>query len=289
MKKKFAILVSLLIISGSLLAQFNCGDTLVDARDGKKYPTVQIGSQCWMQKNLNVGTMTPLATISSNNAVIEKYCYNGLTSNCDSTGGLYRWDEMMDYTTGPGGQGICPSGWFLPANADWDELKNNVGPPADLQVGGWTGFEGINARYIEDNNTYMGNPGIVYLWEATEAGANTGYYRIITTTSTTLYRENTGKIAGMSVRCLRPAGENGINDNKDDLLPINVFPNPSDGMVYFDHPYEVNAEVKDETGRTIFEGRVKNYVDLSGQPSGNYLIRFGVNGKHIDKRIVISN
>ncbi|HOV12189.1 MAG TPA: hypothetical protein PLL90_10550, partial [Bacteroidales bacterium] len=34
---------------------FQCGDTLIDYRDGKKYPTVQIGSQCWIAKNLDVG------------------------------------------------------------------------------------------------------------------------------------------------------------------------------------------------------------------------------------------
>jgi hypothetical protein len=31
-------------------AYFPCGDTLVDPRDNQKYPTVQIGTQCWLKK-----------------------------------------------------------------------------------------------------------------------------------------------------------------------------------------------------------------------------------------------
>ena len=37
---------------------FTCGQALTDVRDGKTYTTVQLGSQCWMQKNLDYGTMT---------------------------------------------------------------------------------------------------------------------------------------------------------------------------------------------------------------------------------------
>ena len=35
-------------------ASFACGDTFTDSRDNKEYPTVQIGTQCWMAKNMNL-------------------------------------------------------------------------------------------------------------------------------------------------------------------------------------------------------------------------------------------
>ena len=37
-----------------------CGQTLTDISDNKTYPTVQIGSQCWMAEDLNYGTEIPV-------------------------------------------------------------------------------------------------------------------------------------------------------------------------------------------------------------------------------------
>ncbi len=70
--------------------------------DGQIYNTVQIGYQCWMAENLNIGTMIPGTSNMANNGVIEKYCYNNTTANCNTYGGLYQWNEMMAYTTQQG-------------------------------------------------------------------------------------------------------------------------------------------------------------------------------------------
>jgi hypothetical protein len=78
--------------------------------DGHKYPTVQIGIQTWMAENLNVGTLINDTTSANNNGILEKYCYEDNESNCDVYGGLYQWNELMNYDTTPGIQGICPPG-----------------------------------------------------------------------------------------------------------------------------------------------------------------------------------
>jgi len=101
---------------------FNCGQNLTDIRDNKVYSTVQLGIQCWMQKNLNYGTSLQGATEQTDNCITEKYCYNDNAANCSLYGGLYQWDELMAYTNTPGTQGLCPPGWHIPTQSEWNTL-----------------------------------------------------------------------------------------------------------------------------------------------------------------------
>jgi uncharacterized protein (TIGR02145 family) len=97
--------------------------------DGNNYTTVQIGTgksvaQIWMAENLNVGVRIDGYQDQSNNSIIEKYCYNDDNNNCNTYGALYQWNEAMQYSTTPGVQGICPTGWHLPSDAEWTVLTN---------------------------------------------------------------------------------------------------------------------------------------------------------------------
>lgn len=105
---------------------WECGETLIDERDGQEYSTVQIGEQCWMAQNLNIGTPVDGMGDQTNNGTIEKYCFNNNGSYCEVYGGLYQWDEMMQYTTQEGAQGICPEGWHVPTDAEWTALTDYV-------------------------------------------------------------------------------------------------------------------------------------------------------------------
>jgi uncharacterized protein (TIGR02145 family) len=110
-----------------------CGSPLTDNRDGKIYGTQLIGTQCWMQQNLNIGSIPYFNVPQTNNGVIEKYCLANLVSNCNTYGGLYTWDEMMNYTTSSnanpsGRQGICTAGWHIPSDDEWCELESFLDP-----------------------------------------------------------------------------------------------------------------------------------------------------------------
>lgn len=94
---------------------------------GKLYRSVLIGSQCWLKPNLDIGTMIDRSENQTDNGIIEKYCYGNSESNCDAYGGLYQWDEVMQYETIPGTKGICPLGWKIPTAADFLILKTTVG------------------------------------------------------------------------------------------------------------------------------------------------------------------
>ena len=99
---------------------FTCGNSFTDPRNGQAYNTVQIGDQCWMAENLNIGYMINGTEEMTDNGVIEKYCYDDNPANCDEYGGFYQWNEMIQYMSATGLQGICPEGWRIPSDDEWE-------------------------------------------------------------------------------------------------------------------------------------------------------------------------
>jgi uncharacterized protein (TIGR02145 family) len=67
----------------------------------------------------------------SDDGEIEKYCYGGSEANCDLYGALYQWREAMQYSNTEGVRGICPEGFHIPTDLDW----NTVEGTADSQFG----------------------------------------------------------------------------------------------------------------------------------------------------------
>ncbi len=115
--------------------------TVSDA-DGNMYNTVIIGNRCWMKENLRVGTFLQGKYNMSDNGVIEKYCYNNSLIYCQTYGALYQWDEMMQYTSQAGAQGICPEGWHLPSDDEWKQLEMHLG--MDQSQADMVGYRGTD-------------------------------------------------------------------------------------------------------------------------------------------------
>ena len=119
----------------------SCGTVTVG---GMTYTSVIIGLQCWMRENLNIGTAILGNEPQSNNPTIEKYCYDNYAPNCDSYGGLYQWNELMNYTSSGNGnpsqrQGICPPGWHLPSDAEWCQMEYYLDVVISCSATGWRG------------------------------------------------------------------------------------------------------------------------------------------------------
>lgn len=125
MKSLFFTLLALLTFNVSAQS-FNCGDFLTDFRDGNKYETVRIGKQCWMAENLNAGIQVEDHE-QIDNGVIEKTCWGNDPEKCKVYGGLYTWDEALQYSYEKNIQGICPDGWHIPTVEDWKELSSFLG------------------------------------------------------------------------------------------------------------------------------------------------------------------
>jgi uncharacterized protein (TIGR02145 family) len=125
--KYFLILTLLhfLLSSYGQTTSFQCGNQFTDTRDEQIYQTVLIGSQCWMQQNINIGEQV-VNMEQTDNGKIEKTCYLNHENWCRLLGGLYSWDEAMKYQNNR--QGICPGGWHIPTKNDWQLLVTTLGP-----------------------------------------------------------------------------------------------------------------------------------------------------------------
>lgn len=132
----------------------NC-QPFTDTRNGKNYNTVLIGTQCWMKENLNIGTL--ITVYQANNQIIEKYCPYNLESNCDIYGGLYMWNEAMQYVTTPGVQGICPAGWHLPSDPEWCTLTMYLDPTVNCSSTVLTGTD-AGGKMKEAGTTHWVSP-----------------------------------------------------------------------------------------------------------------------------------
>jgi uncharacterized protein (TIGR02145 family) len=101
--------------------------------DGNYYKVVTIGTQTWMAENLNVGSQLQDLNLPKDNGIIEKLC--NANTLCDIYGGLYDWNEAMQYKNPDNGivgtiQGICPDGWHIPTLTEWRTLSDYIGGDA---------------------------------------------------------------------------------------------------------------------------------------------------------------
>ena len=198
-----------------------CGDIYYDDRDDNTYNTVEIGDQCWFQENLNIGDMlceesmaTSCATNSTEDEIIEKYCYENDSANCDTYGGLYQWEEMMNYTTSTT-QGICPTGWHIPSDIEWTELSNFLGGDAvagELLKASSTwdgtnssGFTALPAGVREDVGGFYGLGGVAGFWSSSESLPGDSWYRYLKLGGSVVDRINFNQTFGFSFRCLKDA------------------------------------------------------------------------------------
>jgi uncharacterized protein (TIGR02145 family) len=93
--------------------------------DGNHYGVVTIGEQVWMTENLKT-------TKDADGNDITRYCYNNNSDYCNWYGGLYTWHTAMNgrgsSNSNPSGvQGICPTGWHVPSDAERSILSTYLG------------------------------------------------------------------------------------------------------------------------------------------------------------------
>jgi uncharacterized protein (TIGR02145 family) len=199
-------------------------DFIMDSRDNKRYKITTIGTQTWMAENLNYRGTEP-DTIGS--------CHSNQPANCTMYGRLYSRVEAMacsDHnsctsTIQAKHRGICPEGWHIPDDDEWDVLAKYVDPNYDPETN-----NNIVGRKLKAINGWKRSYGDYYLgtddfgfaalpgdygcsvsldtdegtwWSSSVTEDNRGWYRTMFHDENYLGRSNSIVVCGFSVRCVK--------------------------------------------------------------------------------------
>ena len=219
------------------LQKFTCGESEYDrgtqfcAKRGdvveRVYKKVKIGEQIWMAENLNY-------------EIEDSWCGGNRKSgdfdggDCDTYGRLYTWATAMGKPENECGsnhgcdlgtgyvQGVCPDGWHVPSDVEWDTLIDAVGgsSTAGQKLKAQTLWKAVDGIENEDAYGFSALPaGFKYInfafttdgnhagfWGAKQWDENRGYgyTRTMKSSSNSV---NTGgyfdKDYAYSIRCLQ--------------------------------------------------------------------------------------
>jgi uncharacterized protein (TIGR02145 family) len=213
------------------------GTPTVTDVDNNTYNTVQIGNQCWTQSNLKVskyrnGDNIPTGVSDSawQSTTSGAYAiYDNNPVNDGLFGKLYNHYAVSD------SRGLCPTGWHVPTDGEWNVMVKNLDPNADTVCGGCTqssiaggalkstaiqpttwGWASPNTGATNSSGftatpngiRYAGGPfggitGIGAWWSSFASSASTAWIRNVQNSHTNFGRYNDGRAVGWAVRCLK--------------------------------------------------------------------------------------
>ena len=202
-----------------------------------------------MTENLRVtrysdGTAIPYVSTDAgwgnlDNSDVAYSYYDNSSSNANPYGALYTWPAVMNgQSSGSGNpsgvQGVCPSGWHVPSDAEWMQLEIYLGmSQSEAESTGeirgtiagklretgtlhWedpnsgatneSGFTAIGSGWrskAETNNQTWYKKRVAFFWTSTEEYSAEAWVRYIHFNKIGLSRYSDLKNSGMSVRCVK--------------------------------------------------------------------------------------
>lgn len=201
------------------------------------YPTKKIGSQWWMAQNLNVAHYNNGDTILNvpNDSIglwknygdaavhTSAWCTYQTSEVYDTAkyGKLYNW-----YVAGNKTKNVCPIGWHVPTNAEWDQLIIYLGNITKAGAGGalkdtsklyWqgnigatnsSGFSALPGGFRRYDGIYSYFGTQAWFWSSSEyilpdgSGVN-GVNRALYNNNTDAASGSNLKGYGFSIRCIK--------------------------------------------------------------------------------------
>lgn len=194
----------------------SCGDSLT--YNNYKYPTVEIGNDCWFAENLRSGTDSAGDTIPSglSDTDWENTTEPAFTildegganeeANLEAYGLLYNWYAVTE--------GLCPSGWHVATADEYQAIIDANGgstvageamKASDTDDPTWngtntTGFDAVaGGRRQPDGSFGTLN---AFIWTSDNGGDNATHLRLKHSTNDADIIQKS-KAHGMSVRCVQ--------------------------------------------------------------------------------------
>jgi uncharacterized protein (TIGR02145 family) len=195
--------------------------------DGNIYPTIKIGNQIWIASNIKTRHYRDGSIIQK---VEDQSVWDSQTSgalcifNNDSItfynnlGYLYNWYAVTDT------RGLCPTGWHVPSNSDWNNLITYLGGTdvaggklKEIGTTHWsspnteaTNISGFTARGGGYRSVFVLVPGQFaglqlygFWWSTNQSGDNAYKLRLQWDNGKTYFVASVPKTMGYSVRCIK--------------------------------------------------------------------------------------
>jgi uncharacterized protein (TIGR02145 family) len=174
----------------------------------KRYKTVKIGEQAWMAENLNYYVAGSKCYGEGVKVYDEENDNNIILSNaeiqsyCDKYGRLYDWKTAMT---------VCPSGWHLPSNEEWEALYSLAEAKYLKAANGWKdngngedayGFSALPGGYFVPYQRFYGVGSYGLWWSADEGSSKGAFYLYMDYYNARALLAGNDKSLLLSVRCV---------------------------------------------------------------------------------------
>jgi uncharacterized protein (TIGR02145 family) len=212
-------------------------------------------------------------------------------------------------------QGVCPTGWHLANNKEWDTLITFLGGSSiaggKLKESGtahWTtpntgadnstGFTALPGGFYFNSMAYVGLNTMARFWTSSVVTGTSGAYNCsLINTDATINDGSSSpvgneKTLGASIRCLKGQGFVGIKQNNS-KFEFEIYPNPSVDYIIVEIQ-NLSSSYKycliDVTGKQVLSGRIdKSHcrIDLKNLSKGIFMFRASNNSSEVVKKILI--